>query len=293
MKSSKAFLYRFYLPLLLALLLVLLTILTPKLISGPTTAVLEAELKVGLLGLKIPLAAWAENAWIARVTTYSVAGFLFLYATSLDFSRYFPTKLKLDAYFDAKGIERTLELFTEEAQAALDIDKNWKDKISEYDKDVVASLKQLWKAKGLSDVWPDDASVRDVIHASGETTFVVDRVGVLTYKIKESEGLLGYEADFPRRERRQFRGEFHLRDTASNYIRPKILDLIKSPSVLISPQFKQVFQLDSWATSGPFDHILIAATRISLLPFPSFGDSIYLWKSHDGGWIPVAYCVYH
>lgn len=293
MKESRPFLVRFYLPLLLALIIVLLTVFTPKLIPVQPIATLEAELKIGLLGLKIPLATWVENEWIVKLTLLATSVLLVLYALNINFSLYFPHKLKLDAYFDIKGIQRTLDMFPPNDHNALGISADWMNKISEYDKDVVTSLKTLWQNSGLTNVWPDEENLRDVLHAAGETTFITIRVGFLTYKIVESEGRINYEADFPRHERRQFRGEFHLRDTVSNYIRPNILRLIRSPTLLIAPQFMQVFQIASWASAGPFDHILIAATRISILPFPSFSDSIYLWKADSGEWIPVAYCIYH
>jgi hypothetical protein len=58
----------------------------------------------------------------------------------------------------------------------------------------------------------------------------------------------------------------------------------------------QVFRIEAWnetGVTGPFDHILVAATKITLFPVPSFGDTVYLWKAITGKWIPIAYCVYH
>ncbi len=293
MKSGRAFVYRFYFPLVLSLTLAVVATLIPSLIT-PSTTILEAELiKIGVLGIKIPLAEWSENVWIARLAIYGWAAALFAYGVSLDFSKYFPTRLKFDVYFDVKGIERTLNQIPSGHWARLELDADWKDDLPEYDQDVVASLRALWASQNMPNMWPHDPALRDLLHASGETTFVVNRIGFLTYKITQSEGSLAYEADIPRQKRQTFRGAFHLRDSDSNYIRPNLLTLLKSPTILIAPQFMQVFQLDAWPTSGTFDHILVAATRISLIPVPAIGDTLYLWKSHKGGWIPIAYCIYN
>ncbi|MES2324936.1 MAG: hypothetical protein V4633_21975 [Pseudomonadota bacterium] len=296
MKTGNAFVKRFYVPLLVAIVLASLVLFSPRILSATAPATLEAEIKVAIIGLKIPLAAFEQSEAIVRYSALVVAALLLGYALNINFSNYFPQRLRLDAYFDVQGIERTLATFRPEDLAQLGIDPEWRASILDYDLEMVASLKGVWRQQGLQDPWPDGESPRDYFQCAGTTTFVVERKSFLTYKVTNAVGDLSYRADFPKRDRRTFRGMFDLRDTASNYIRPKFLDLLRSPSVLISPQFMQVFRIEAWndsGTTGPFDHILVAATKVTLLPIPSFGDSVYLWRNPQGRLVPVSYCVYH
>ena len=264
MKTSRAFANRFYIPILISVLLLSIVIFTPRVLSVSAPAALEAEIKIAIIGIKIPLATFEHSAAIVKASVLAVAALLLAYGLNTNFSKYFPQRLKLDAYFDVLGIERTLESFSPGYLRQLDISDDWKEHISEYDNDVVSSLKDVWRQQGLNDPWPDGESPRNYFQCSGETTFVVERKGLLTYKVIEAKGDLSYVADFPRRERKTFRALFTLRDTASSYIRPNLIELIKSPSVLIAPQFMQVFRIEAWnetGSTGPFDHILVAATK--------------------------------
>ncbi|WP_144290014.1 hypothetical protein [Ideonella sp. A 288] len=295
MKTTKAFVSRFYAPVAASLVLLTLAIFTPKVLSPSGGQAVEAEIKLAFIGIKVPLSTLEADFYLIKIVLLTLGLLAFLYAINIDFSKYFPRRLKLDAYFDPKGIARTLATFRPEDLVRMNIESNWLNHLADYDSDVVSSLKRVWNALGHTDPWPDpkEESPREYFHCSGETTFVVQRKGLLTYKVVEAEGQLLYSADYPRRERKDFGGVFSLRDTSASYIRPNLIDLIKSPTVLIAPEFMQVFRVDSWRNEGPFDHILIAATRIALFPLPSFGDSIYLWKGPTGRWIPIAYCIYH
>ena len=199
----------------------------------------------------------------------------------------------MDTYFDISGIKRTVATLNRKDLENLNIAQDWSTRLSEYDDDMVSSLRKNWSNAGLPDVWSNDQNLRDLIHASGEATFFVNRIGFLTYKIIKSEGRLNYEVDMPRQQRRKFKGEFHLRDTVENYIRPKILDVLKSPSLTLKPQFMQVLKIDSWPELGIFDHVVIGATKITLLPIPTFSDTVYLWRSNSSEWIPIGYSIYH
>lgn len=296
MKTSLAFANRFYIPILVSVLLLSLVVFTPKVLSVSAPAALEAEIKIAIIGIKVPLASFEQSAAIVKGSVVAVAVLLFAFGLNINFAKYFPQRLKLNANFDIEGLERRISALSPKHIAHLQIDDDWKKYIAEYDNDVVSSLKSVWRQQGLIDPWPNDESPRNCFQCTGETTFVVERKGLLTYKVVEARGDISYVADFPRRERKTFRGIFTLRDTSASYIRPNLFDLIKTPSVLIAPEFMQVFRIEAWnetGSTGPFDHILVAATKVTLLPVPSFGDTIYLWRAATGKWIPVSYCVYH
>ncbi len=198
----------------------------------------------------------------------------------------------MDLYFDIRGIERTLGLFSAKDGREVFLADEWHSLIKEYDKQVSTSLVTLWKTRGVQGTPTAEEYLRELLHAGGETTFKVEKIGWLIYKIVESQGHLEYQLDVPKKPQRRFRGEFYLRDTAANYIRPSVRDLLHSPSVVLRPQFKQVFLIEEGGTDAPFDHILIAMTRVQLFPIPLFSDTLYLWKTTNEKAVPVAYCVY-
>lgn len=295
MELSRKFFLRFYLPIMTGVVIFLVALLTPKLIVTANSA-LESEISVLFVTVKIPVEVWKKYSVGAYFGSFGIAFSLIFYGATTNFSNYFPNRLKMDVYFDVRGLERVLQIYTPSELAELSIDQNWKNLISEYDSDVISSLKMVWQSQGKTDPWPHDQSPRDVIHGSGETTFIVERKGFLSYKVSESKGVLQYVADFPRRDRQAFKGFCSLRDSASSYIRPNVFCFLRRPVVVISPEIMQVFHIEKWndgETTGPFDHLLRAVTKVTIIPFPSFSDSIYLWKASGGKHIPVAYCVYH
>ena len=77
-----------------------------------------------------------------------------------------------------------------------------------------------------------------------------------------------------------------------NHIRISLLKLLKSPVVVLMPEFKQIFSVEAGGEDAPFHHTLIGLTKVYLFPFPSFSDTVYLWKLSDGSIIPVGYGIY-
>lgn len=268
-------------------------IFSPKLVPDESQVRLEAGFQIGILGIKIPLTTWLEHLWVVRGILMSMVAASLILALNIDFSKYFAKTLRMDVYFDIRGIERTLNLFSDEAKKDILLAENWQSLVSQYDEQVSISLDSLWKKRGIQGTPTSEEFRRELLHARGETTFNVEKLGWLGYRIVESEGHLEYELDVPKKSGRKFRGEFHLRDTAANHLRPSLRELMRSPSVVLSPEFKQVFSIEEGGAGAPFDHIVIGMTRVVLLPFPSFSNTLYLWKARNGRTVPVAYCVYY
>ena len=293
MNTAGRFALRFYLPLAFALFLVLLFIFSPKIIPDGSQVKLEAGFQIGIFGIKVPLATLVEQIWVIRGTLIAVVLACVMFAFNVDFSKYFPTLLRMDVYFDIRGIERTLNLFADQTRKDILLAENWNSLVAQYDEEVSVGLDQLWKSRGIQGTPPPEEFRRELLHAQGETTFKVEKVGLLAYKIVEGDGRLEYELDVPKKPKRRFRGEFYLRDTAANHIRPLLLELLRSRSVELKPEFKQVFSIEEGGADAPFDHIVIGITKVFLLPIPSFSNTLYLWKARNGRVVPIAYCVYY
>lgn len=290
MKPIRSFVLHFYVPLLLSIFLVLLIIVSPKFITSDSKVQIDAQ--VSVLGITIPLPVWLEKVWLLRALLITASLLSLTKALTVDFSKYFPTSLNMDVYFDEKGIERNLRIFSAEEQSEVSIATNWKQHVSVYDETVVASIGQLWRQRRLRDM-PDITDFsRDLVHARGSTTFVVKRVGLFCYRIEESSGRLDYDWDIPKKPRRTFCSLFTLRETASNHLRPKIKQLFQERCLVLAPEFKQIFSTEIGAQNAPFDHTVIGFTKVFLFPFPRFSNTLYLWKLSNGMTVPIAYAVY-
>ena len=108
MKTGRAFANRFYIPILVSLLLLSLVVFTPRVLSVSAPAALEAEIKIAIIGIKVPLASFEQSAAIVKASVIGIALLLLAFAANVNFSKYFPQRLKLNAYFDIPGLERTI-----------------------------------------------------------------------------------------------------------------------------------------------------------------------------------------
>lgn len=286
------FLLRFYAPMLIGAMVLALVVFSPQLVPTGPRVELEVGLLVGVLGLKVPLGTWLESAWIVRLVAAAVGLICFAFALTVDFSKYFPRRLAMDVYFDQKGIKRTLRMFSDRDLGELAPAEDWEGRIARYDSEVVTGLNTLWANRGTRDPPSLENMGRDLLHAQGETTVVVQRMAWLLYRVVSGSGSLQLALETRDRPVFRFRSEFYLRDTGDNYIRPQLLELARSPTVMLRPEFKQVFQIEQGGADAPFDHRVAALTKIRLLPTPSFSDTLYLWRDHDGKTVPVAYAIY-
>lgn len=290
MKSIRSFILSFYLPLLAGIFLLLIVLLSPKFVATGSAVTVDAE--VLLLGVRVPLPLWLEKAWLLRVAIVGAAVISLTKALTLDFSRYFPSHLHMDVYFDAKGIERNLSFFSADELNQVSLAADWKDHINRYDEAFKASLEDLWRQRNV----PSPPNISDFsrfwVEARGSTSFVVRRIGLLSYRIQESSGRLDYVWAMPKQPRRSFSTAFELHETPSNHLRPSVGRLLRTPTFILKPQFKQILSAEGAGLGAPFDHLVIGLTKVCLLPYPHLTNTIYLWMLQEGKTVPVAYAVY-
>lgn len=293
---AKAFVRRFYLPLAMGIALGAVVLFAPEVLRlSVFLPGLEADIKFWMLSLKIPASVLTSDTAIVRIAGGATAIFLVLYALNVDFSKFFPPVLKLAVFYDLEGIKDGVDELSVQEKASLGIEANWIDRVSEYDQDAIAGLRTIWQKNHYPDSWPHTGHPRPHFTGAGYTTFKVARIGFLSYQIVESIGQLAYTVQAPRDGWTYFPGASTLVPTIHNYIRPKLLELLRRRSILIRPEFAQVFGAAALHDGlGPLghDHTLAAVTRVTLFPFPTFGDTLYLWRSKSGANIPVARSVY-
>lgn len=286
------FFARFYGSIIFGFIAVAIAIFIPTLIPNNPKLNLEVGLSVGFVGFKMPLATWIENATIIRGFILIVGIALITYALLIDFSRYFPQRLKVDVYFDKKGISRTLRQFSEKDLKDLQPPVDWQSLIPKYDTEVVGALNALWAQRRMTNTPPVENIGREFLHAIGETHLSVQRTSLLRYRIRSGGGQMNLTIEAKNRSTFRFQSAFYLRETRANYLRPTIFELLRSPTIILRPEFKQVFQIEHGGADAPFDHVLIALTKVSLIPAPSFSDTLYIWRDDTGTYVPVGYAIY-
>ena len=244
--------------------------------------------------IKIPLPRALRRAWFARLGLQALAAFLVLWGLNTDFSKFFPAHLRMDVYFDESGIKDLLANFDSADLAAAELNRDWVKCRPQYDNGVKRVLARSWSRVDPRYISDTTRMAGGNTQGKGTTSFVVERVGIMAYRIVEGRGELQHTSDIPGREIRPFTTFFELRDSPQNHLRPSVLALIRSPSIVIRPEFKQALSSDPHRDIHiPFDHVMVGMTRIRLLPFPAFGNSLYLWRGACGGSVPIGYAVYY
>ena len=290
MRTCRAFVLAFYIPLLISGLLFYTVVVSPRFIV-PSSEI-EIQAGVSVIGIEIPLAVWLKKVWILRSFLIAAGIVSLTRALTMDFAKHFPTRLRMDVYFDEKGIERNLKAFSAKELDGLSLLPDWNQHMDTYMEAVKAGLLTLWRQRRLKEMPEIGELSRDMVHARGETTFVVKRCGLLSYRIVESGGRLDYDVDVPKKPRRSFVSVFELRETSNNHLRVDLGIILKAGSILLKPEFKQIFAMETGGQHSPFDHLVVGLTKAYLIPFPHFTSTVYLWKLPTGQTVPIGYCIY-
>jgi hypothetical protein len=294
MRAEFYFILRLY--ALLTLGAIFLTI-AMSLRFDSTDELAGAELTIpffGLVELSIPLPKKLSRPRIIR-TFLAIWGLVILgIAFAADLSTAFPQRMRITVFYDENGIRSALAQFTPDEQRELGIAAEWPAKQKEYDSYIRQSLAALWREYDSTYVSDTAFVSRRSMHANGETTFIIERLGFLYYRISESNGKLHQRIEALGTEVEPFWTFFTLRETSHCYLRVGLWEFLKTPEVMLRPEFKQVLSLDSRRQrSMTFDHVITGATKIYFVPFPSFKRTLYLWESPDGYAVPIGYSVYY
>jgi hypothetical protein len=224
-----------------------------------------------------------------------VAGFLFIgFGFFADLSSAFPERMRIAVFYDDAGISGALRQFSEVEKKELGIAPQWEGRQTEYDEVIRRSLATLWQQYDSAYVADTTHVNRRQIHADGEATFELERLGFLYYRVKESKGMLQQSVGSSGAVVEPFWTFFSLNETPSSYMRANLLRLLRHPSVVLRPEFRQMISLDSRGRqSRQFDHVVTGATKVRLFPYPRFESTLYLWEAPDGRAVPIGYALYY
>lgn len=137
-------------------------------------------------------------------------------------------------------------------------------------------------------------SVRDgTVHSKGQTSFKVQQTdGIHNYYIAESKGELSHCLERAEKPTVNFLSFFDKLPSPNDYIRPKLLDLLLKQEVVIAPRFKQILAEKNKSDGVIFDHVLVGVTKVFLVPYPRYSNTVYFIETKNHGLVPIGYAVY-
>jgi hypothetical protein len=307
------FLYRFYGSIVVGVVLVGLAVLLRG--SVPVSRVAGTASSTGgdlgdggrdrasddesYITLQVPLFAFSvqlpwrfKRSSVVRSALLLGALFLFWQAASVDFASIFPSRMGVEVFYDVDGIRKTLKEFTPDELRDVNVPRDWEARLPGYDQVIRRHLATAWH-----DTDPKAASDtgfihRENLHARGETTFLLERLGFLDYHVRESEGVLDQMVDAPGATFPSFRTSFSLRNTPDDFIHATIPEVLSRGSIILKPRFKEAIATDARGASVQIDHVIVAMTKVHLWYYPRLGRTLYLWVAPDGKLVPVGYGVY-
>lgn len=218
-----------------------------------------------------------------------LAGALSMLSTYIyfDYSKFFPAHFEMEVFYDEKGIQSNLALFTSQELQSLGHQGFTKNAINDYYRSLDERLGALLHYDGFF-------SVHDgTVHSKGETSFRVHKTdGIHNYYISESRGELSHTLERAGKPTIGFLSFFEKLASPNDYIRPKLIDLLLDPEVVIAPKFKQILAEKNRSDGVIFDHVLVGVTKIYLVPYPRYSNTVYFIETENHGLVPIGYAVY-
>ena len=193
----------------------------------------------------------------------------------------------MEIFYDEKGIQRSLSVLTSEELNSIGYIGFNKSDVEEYYLSLDDRLRLILHYDGFF-------SVRDgIVHSKGETSFKVQQTdGIHNYYISDSKGELSHTLERAGNPTVNFLSFFEKLPSPNDYIRPKILELILNQEVVIAPKFKQILAEKHRSDGVIFDHVLVGATKIYLIPYPHYSNTVYFIETKNHGVVPIGYAVY-
>ena len=228
------------------------------------------------------------KALAGRVAFLMGACSMFPYYLTMDYSKFFPTHMEVETFYDQDGIRETLKIFSEDELTNLGVIKNYSEYADEHYKYLDDQLKEVLRPfeKGFFSV------KQGSVYSKGTTSIHVEKTdGIHNYYVKESSGSFTHILEAPKMKSISYLSYFEKKATSRDFIRPTVLQILIDREYLLSTEYKQILAEHRNSNGSEFDHKLLVATKLYLFPMPSFSNSVYLKEVGDKR-IPIAYAVY-
>jgi hypothetical protein len=287
MSSELIIIWRLYWPFVGAVLAIVALLLTRRrlLLTGTDQIELSTlDIPLGFVSLPVSLKqSWFLYGFFTCAAVWSLS-----FAFTRDYSSFFPSKLRMEVFYDRAGIESALARLGAQSSSPIALAKNWWIARDQY-----YSLLDREAATDLGNLKEFFANAEGSVHSIGEATFVAKKIsGWQNYHIEESNGEVLHTLELPGQPARILLTSFQKLDTSHDYIRPTFTELVVRRTFVIHPRFKQYLSAQRTAASVPFKITVVGMTAVRVFPLPEFSNTVYLADVPNLGLVPIAYTVY-
>lgn len=245
----------------------------------------KIQISLGIFSTEIPL----KNLFNAKLVMFIIVVFsCLLYYLTLDFTTFFPKKLRMTVHYDIKGTYELLESLKITEITDYKIQKNEafrKEYITNIDN---YTTKYLFKKNIFSRAILEHVNG---VECQGFTSFIVKKErGIHKYFIEKAEGEVKFTFHEPNLPPWSTETKFSKTLSPNDKINFHIVkDLIKN-KVILTPQFTEGIK-NGKDGEIKLHHFLYGVTTLKIFPLPSFGNTLYLYQKGNV-LVPVGYSVY-
>lgn len=226
---------------------------------------------------------------VALVRALFVCGFLGSLSSYvfIDYAILFPSRLQMEVFFDEQGLSESLKAFTPDEISRFHVPSDSDSYRERYFRQLDGDAAKLLHIKVLFGLQ------KNVIHSVGQTTFVVEKTnGIQNYHIADSRGELKTTVEAPNIPQTQFVTLFEKLDSKDDYLTPNFRDLFINGTYILKPVFKEMLAQDRSSQGVLFRFTVVGATKLYLLPWPKYSNTVYFADFGPDGLVPIAYAIY-
>ena len=235
----------------------------------------------------------SKSKLIKGIVSVSILLLLIVYYAELDFSGFFPKKIRMTVHFDQSGVKKLMSHISIDEIDGMPIDRNDSTSIFVY---IKKSDSTIFNHFGIRDYFSKALLLNQArLESKGETRFIVKKKdGFQNYYIEESLGQLTHSLFEPKKEIREIKTSFTKIVSPNDKIDVDISSLLIGKEIIISPLFVECLINNPNATEKELiemDHFLYGVTSIKVFPIPKYSNTIYLYRV-NGKLVPIGYAVY-
>jgi hypothetical protein len=205
-----------------------------------------------------------------------------------DYSGFFPREYKMEVFFDERGIVQSLALLSQQERESLDIPPSTQKYQEQYFQQVDSEIQHSLGSHSSF------FSLRDgYVHSAGRAQIVADKTrGWQNYYVKSADGELTHILEVPNKSPQPVYTRFEKLPSKDDYIRLSLTDLLVRHHIMLRTQYKQALVQNNLSDEFVFKFTVVGITKVTVFPWPSVSNTIYLADFGNSGLVPIAYAIY-